>query len=130
MKKESCMFCGDPATLLCDGNLGFPQKIDGDNEYRDPFHPYTCDAPMCEKCGTQMMRVFVSGKKPYAGVHTVDHCPICLRDLPPYPEHVQRIIYSPEQADVIRAAHWGGYQNEHMKRLKLEQGGGQQSLDF
>ena len=37
-----------------------------------------------------MMRMFVSGRKPYAGIHTVDHCPICLRDLPTYPAHVRR----------------------------------------
>lgn len=90
MKKHICMFCGEPATLLCDGNLGFPPKDDRGRECIDAFHPYTCDAPMCRKCGTQMMRMFVSGRKPYAGIHTVDHCPICLRDLPTYPAHVRR----------------------------------------
>ncbi|WP_336240476.1 hypothetical protein [Citrobacter werkmanii] len=130
MKNDVCMFCGEPATLLCDGNLGFPPKDDRGRECIDAFHPYTCDAPMCGKCGTQMMRMFVSGRKPYAGIHTVDHCPICLRDLPAYPMHVRRIIYSPEQASIVRAAHWAGYRNDLMKRLIAEKGGGQQTFDF
>lgn len=132
MKNEPCMFCGAPSTLLCDGYLGYPPKTENGLEFIDPYHPYTCDAPLCSACAVQQGKVHICGWGKRAGcrIETIDHCPVCVRDLPPYPQHTRRLIYSPEQAKTIRAAHWAGYSNEHQKRLKLKQGGGQQCLDL
>lgn len=56
-------------------------------------------------------------------VETVDYCPICIRDLPAYPQTVIRLIYSPRQGVTIRRAHWVGFSNEYQNGLKLEQRG-------
>ncbi|WP_370609792.1 hypothetical protein NMD12_12375 [Citrobacter portucalensis] len=130
MKNSLCMFCGDSATLLCDGYIGFPPKCENGLELPDIRHPFTCDAPMCRHCGRQMMKIFVCGKRPYSGIHTTDHCPICLTVLPPYPEHTKRIIDSTQQAERIRAAHWAGFTGGHLKYINVLDGGGQQSFDF
>ncbi|MBJ9210611.1 hypothetical protein I5481_01870 [Citrobacter freundii] len=130
MRKNKCIFCGSPATLLCDGYLGFPPKYEMGVALPDVLHPFTCDAPMCEGCSTQMMKIFVCGKKPYAGIHTTDHCPVCLEVLPPYPKHTRRIIHSEQQAAQIRTAHWAEFTGRQSRHIKVLAGGGQQSFDF
>ncbi|HHT0302088.1 hypothetical protein [Raoultella planticola] len=130
MKKKQCMFCGGSASLLCDGYIGFPPKDENGLTFPDILHPFTCDAPICDRCGTQMMKIFVCGKRPYSGIKTVDHCPICMKVLPPYPEHTRRIIHSIQQAERIRAAHWADFSNPHIQHVKVMTGGGQQSFDF
>lgn len=129
MKKCICMFCGAPATLLCDGNLGFPPRT-GDGAFIDPFHPYTCDAPMCSNCAKQQGKMHICRRRHGCITETIDYCPICITALPPYPQHNRRLIFSPEQAKTIRDAHWAGFSNEYQKHLKVEQGGGQQCLDL
>lgn len=130
MKKKKCMFCGSSATLLCDGKIGFLPRYESGFEFPDVLHPFTCDAPMCDRCGTQLMKIFVCGKRPHAGIHTTDHCPICMKVLPNFPEHTRRIIYSEQQAEVIRAAHWASFSNAHIQHLRILKGGGQQSFNF
>ena len=130
MKKEACMFCGELAMLLCDGRLGYPPKVEDGQEFIDPIHPYTCDTPMCSNCATQQARIHVCSRGKGCQVETIDYCPICIRDLPAYPQTVRRLIYSPGQAVTIRRAHWAGFSNKYLNGLKLEQGGGQQCLDL
>lgn len=130
MKKEACMFCGAPATLLCDGRLGYSPKVLDEQEIIDPLHPYTCDAPMCRSCTVQLAKMHICSRGKGCRIETVDYCPICIRDLPAYPQTVKRLIYSPGQAVTIRRAHWAGFSNEYQNGLKLQQGGGQQCLDL
>lgn len=132
------MFCGEPATLLCDGLIGWDADEDDNGRMQKCRGMFTCDAPMCRNCATWHGNIFFSGKAGYAD--TRDYCPICQR------LHVagQRIriaehrknsatpepCLSADQAEIIRVGHWASYQNAHQKMLKLEQGGGQQTLDF
>lgn len=61
-----CQFCGNPATLLCDGRLD-----DG----------RTCSANLCKACTTRVGGVFLhyarrkDGRR--CGVETEDLCPTC-----------------------------------------------------
>lgn len=131
MKKNRCLFCGNPAVLLCDGYLGFPLKVSYRNEGIDILRPYTCDAPMCEQCATRQANMHVCARgRGGCRVETIDHCPICIIRLPPYPKHTHRIIHSTEQAETIRRAHWNSYSNSYQKQLRLEQGGGQLCLNL
>ena len=123
-KKAACLFCGKPATLLCDGWLGFPpHREEPDKIYA--FEPYTCDAPMCAECATNNGHYHfrIRGR---CHVDTTDYCPVCA-DLP---RASRRIIHSPDQASTIRMAHWNSYLNDYRRQLIAIQGGGQQCLPF
>lgn len=126
MKKQSCIFCGAPATLLWDGHLGYPPS-QHQPECISPFEPYTCDAPMCRQCATLKSTMHICRRRGGCTVETVDHCPACVANLP---EDNRRIIYSPEQAATIRAAHWIGNPTDFQKWDRLITGGGQQCLDL
>lgn len=103
MKKHSCIFCGAPATLLC-------------------------DAPMCRQCATLKSTMHICRRRRGGCViETVDHCPACVANLP---EHNRRIIHSPEQAATIRAAQWVRNPTDFQKWDWLVTGGGQQCLDL
>nr|WP_310616954.1 hypothetical protein [Pantoea cypripedii] len=127
MKQQTCIFCGAPATLLCDGHLGYPPKNEDGQEFIDPLHPYTCDAPMCRHCAAQQGSVHICRRRRGCIHDTVDHCPACVENLP---ASNRRIIYSPAQAETIRAAHWMSRPTEFQKRSRLISGGGQQCLDL
>ena len=130
-KKETCLFCGKPATLLCDGIIGW----DADEDARGIF---TCDAPMCRECATWHGNIFFSGKA--GGMETRDYCPLCqaLRVngdvIREDPHRKGKAIREPalleEQANIIRKAHWNSYLNKHRRELNIIQGGGQQCLPF
>lgn len=127
MKKQTCIFCGEPATLLCDGHLGYPPSQQ-QPEYISPLEPYTCDAPMCRQCATLKKTIHICRRGGGGCIQeTVDHCLACIANLP---ERNWRIIYSPEQAETIRAAHWLSSPTEFQKRDRLISGGGQQCLDL
>ncbi|UAN55365.1 hypothetical protein [Serratia sp. JSRIV004] len=130
MKKEVCMFCGAPATLLCDGHLGYPPKVENGLEFIDPLHPYTCDAPICSGCAAPHGKMHICRRRHGCITETIDYCPICITVLPPYPQHNRRLIFSPAQAKTVRSAHWTSFSNEYQKRLRVEHGGGQQCLDL
>lgn len=90
-----CAFCGSaPALFLCDFAIGFgiagwtstnmvqAAKVgrleDFDSERGLPYtdfdqEPFTCDAPLCEKCRTYVGNFFACGKEGFAESH--DLCP-------------------------------------------------------
>lgn len=138
MKKDTCMFCGEPATLLCDGIIGWDADEDTNGVIQNCKGMFTCDAPMCRSCATWKHNIFFSGKGGFAD--TRDLCPICQK-LADTGERIRtderrkyKAIPEPcltkEQADRIRAAHWAGFSNKHTRSVKLIKGGGQQTFDF
>ena len=137
MKKQSCMFCGVPATLLCDGVIGYDAEEDENGIMISlPRKIHTCDAPMCRDCAEWQGNIFFSG--PTGFMDTRDLCPICHRLLQLgrniRNHRIEKIVREPcmtdEQASIIRKAHWASYNNKYRNGLKVEQGGGQQCLDF
>ncbi|MGA9617571.1 MAG: hypothetical protein WBR09_10430 [Serratia proteamaculans] len=131
MKKPTCMFCDEPATLLCDGLIGWDADEDHNGLMQNCRGMFTCDAPMCRTCGTWHNNLFFDGKVRFVDTH--DLCPLCqaLHDAGKrirIAEH-RKDSALPEpcltagQAAIIRAAHWA-------KGLKIENGGGQRSFDF
>ncbi|WP_370569500.1 hypothetical protein [Erwinia sp. S38] len=137
-KKENCMFCGESATLLCDGIIGWDADEDVNGLMQNCRGMFTCDSPMCRDCATWHGNIFFRGKA--GGMETRDHCPICEAIYQAgghirVAEHrkksaIPEPCLTKEQANLIRQAHWAGYQNPHKNGLKLEQGGGQQCLPF
>lgn len=126
MKKQNCLFCGAPATLFCDGHIGYPPNED-QPKCISPFEPYTCDAPMCQHCATLKSTMHICRRRGGCIVETIDHCPACVANLP---ENHRRIIHSADQAAVIRAAHWVSSPTDFQKWDRLITGGGQQCLDL
>ncbi|MFW0766737.1 hypothetical protein ACN0IV_12945 [Trabulsiella odontotermitis] len=138
MKKESCMFCGAVATLLCDGLIGWDADEDVNGVIGNCRGMFTCDAPMCRKCATWHNNVFFDGK--FRMIDTHDLCPICQK----LHEAGQRIriderrkgkaipepCLTKEEAQRIRVAHWAGFSNRYTKSIKILKGGGQQTFDF
>jgi len=127
MKKQTCIFCGEPATLLCDGHLGYPPS-QNEPDCISPFEPYTCDAPMCANCATNTghYHICIRGRKGGCIHDTMDYCPVCAVQ----PRTNRRIIPTLEQAGIIRTAHWLNSPTEYQKRQRIIQGGGQQCLDL
>ncbi|MGL9720115.1 hypothetical protein [Symbiopectobacterium sp.] len=139
MKKQNCMFCGAPATLLCDGILGYDADEDENGMMTGmPRKMHTCDAPMCRACATWQENIFWHEQS--SGMDSTDHCPICEaiyrvgKAIRVAPHRKDCAIPEPcmtdEQASIIRRAHWASYQNKYQHGLKIEQGGGQQCLPF
>lgn len=138
MRKMPCLFCGKPATLLCDGLIGFDADEDENGRMMNCRGMFTCDAPMCQDCATWHGNIFFSGKA--GGMETKDYCPQC-EALYQSGEHIRVAPHRkdcavPEpclaeaQADIIRKAHWNSYLNNHRRQLSSIQGGGQQCLPF
>lgn len=136
--KPKCIFCGEPATLLCDGLIGWDADEDEKGHMENCRGMFTCDAPMCQACGTWHGNIFFSGRA--GGMETRDYCPICesihqagsrIRTAPHRKDAaVPEPCLTAEQALIIRQAHWASYQNSYQQGLKVEQGGGQQCLPF
>jgi hypothetical protein len=65
--KETCHFCGQRATRLCD------HPVKGANGLYSVSDARTCDLPICDGCTTELGKNFdLSGP----GVaDTTDHCP-------------------------------------------------------
>ncbi|WP_114500292.1 hypothetical protein [Klebsiella variicola] len=137
-KKETCLFCGKPATLLCDGIIGWDADEDENHHLSNARGIFTCDALMCRECATWHGNIFFSGKA--GGMETRDYCPLCqalhvngdvIREDP---HRKGKAIREPalleEQANIIRKAHWNSYLNKHRRELNIIQGGGQQCLPF
>lgn len=74
-----CFYCGEEATLLCDGLLG--------------WRMLTCDRPLCENCASQVGVTFASGDDGY--METIDHCRECASTRAP--------LLSDEDLDAMRA---------------------------
>lgn len=127
MKKSECMFCGMPATLLCDGLLGWDADTDENGLMCKLRKMHTCDAPMCRDCATWQNNIFFSGRA--GGMETKDYCPICQKRKEAGEEESRRCMGN-EQAMVIRRAHWATHQNDRQRKLQVLQGGGQQQLPF
>ena len=137
-KAEKCLFCGKPATLYCDGIIGWDADEDENHHLSNARGMFTCDAPMCAECGTWHGNIFISGKA--GGMETRDYCPLCQAlyvkgDVIREDRHRKgKVIREPvlmeEQAAIIRKAHWNSYLNEHRRELNAIQGGGQQCLPF
>lgn len=129
-----CMFCGAPATLYCDGLLGYlakrdPHDPDDKRQYIDIEHRYICDAPMCSTCSTHKGHYFVDGRIRF--MDTVDFCPICEADAKAGEQHINdRLFPDLTAVTIFRKAHYARAQNVGLKKLGLHQGGGQGVLDF
>lgn len=129
-----CMFCGAPATLYCDGLLGYLAKQNPDDpedkrQYIDIEHRYTCDAPMCGTCATNKGRYFFDGRVRF--MDTVDFCPICEADSKAGEQSPKDRLFSDLTAvTIFRKAHYARVRNVGLKKLELHQGGGQGVLDF
>lgn len=116
-----CAFCHRPAVNLCDYVIG--HEIMGFSDctreqalkiYRlDDFvdglglpytsvdgQMFTCDAPMCESCSTNLGMTFFSGKD--GGVITRDYCP-CHKDHEH--NHEMRMVH-PLEVETIRSSIW------------------------
>ena len=138
MKKESCMFCGELATLLCDGLIGWDADEDEDGRMSHCRGMFTCDAPMCRKCATWQNNIFFDGKVSF--MDTRDFCPACQQlhtagQRIRVAEHrkdkaTPEPCLTDEQAGIIRAIHLLSFDNEYTRGMKLNQGGGQQTFDF
>nr|DAQ78513.1 MAG TPA: dehydrogenase accessory protein [Caudoviricetes sp.] len=137
-KSAKCLFCGNPATLLCDGIIGWDADEDENHHLSNARGIFMCDAPMCAECGTWHGNIFFSGRS--GGMETRDYCPLC-EDLHVKGEVIRedhnrkgKAIREPalqkEQAAIIRQAHWNSYLNAHRRELNAIQGGGQQCLPF
>lgn len=137
-RKEKCLFCGKPATLYCDGIIGWDADEDENHHLSNARGIFTCDAPMCADCGTWHGNIFFSGKA--GGMETRDYCPLCqalhvsgdvIREDPHRKgKAIREPALQAEQAAIIRKAHWNSYLNEHRRELNAIQGGGQQCLPF
>lgn len=90
-RKPVCDFCNRPAVALCDWVIGFTrqgwhqttaerawnaERIDEFDRERQALptigeesEMFTCDAALCEQCGTRV------GMTTVQGVDSVDHCP-------------------------------------------------------
>ena len=138
MSKDICMFCGEPATLLCDGIIGWDADENEDGQMYECRGMFTCDAPMCRSCATWQGNIFFRGKAGHAD--TRDLCPLCQKLFSDgkrirVAEHrkdsaIPEPCLTKEQAARIRAAHWAGFANPHTRNVKTLKGGGQQTFDF
>ncbi|AZT25086.1 TPA: hypothetical protein ACV5ZF_004195 [Salmonella enterica] len=138
MKKDTCMFCGEPATLLCDGLIGWDADEDENGRITNCRGMFTCDAPICRHYATWHGNLFFEGKNRH--MDTKDLCPICQslhnagQRIRVAEHRKDKAIPEPcltrEQAARIRAAHWAGFTSEYTRSVKVIQGGGQQSFDF
>lgn len=63
-----CLWCGEPATLLCDRPLGHEPRPDG-LVHMDGEH-FSCDAEICVGCATRVG--MICGEEP----DTIDLCPV------------------------------------------------------
>lgn len=93
---DICAFCGKPATNWCDYVLGFTVQSWHSCTRAAAFkagriHQYapgkglpcvghgsdmfTCDAPLCDSCGSQKGMMFVDGNKANTYATSIDHCP-------------------------------------------------------
>lgn len=90
-----CFHCGERATLLCDGVLGwrrawyqrqpvshprFRDRAPAEGWWcidtsRDGEEMVTCDRPLCDDCATRAGVTFWCGED--GGVETIDHCRDC-----------------------------------------------------
>ncbi|HAF2600213.1 TPA: hypothetical protein G9E96_004940, partial [Salmonella enterica] len=77
MKKSVCMFCGAPATLLCDGIIGWDADEDELGHMTKCRGMFTCDAPVCRNCATWHGNIFFDGK--IRMMDTRDLCPLCQK---------------------------------------------------
>lgn len=138
MKKSICMFCGEPATLLCDGIIGWDADENENHHLSNVRGIFTCDAPMCRECATWHGNIFFSGRA--GGMETRDYCPLCealhqkglviREDKNRAGKAIREPALLAEQANTIRLAHWNSFLNEHRRELNAIQGGGQQCLPF
>ncbi|EHJ7195384.1 TPA: hypothetical protein R3873_004029 [Salmonella enterica subsp. enterica serovar Saintpaul] len=138
MKKSVCMFCGAPATLLCDGIIGWDADEDELGHMTKCRGMFTCDAPVCRNCATWHGNIFFDGK--IRMMDTRDLCPLCQK-LHEAGESIRvadhrknsalpQPCLTKEQADRIRAAHWAGFTGRRTGDVKVLPGGGQQSFKF
>lgn len=138
MKKPVCMFCGAPATLLCDGIIGWDADEDEHGYMTKCRGMFTCDAPVCRNCATWHGNIFFDGK--IRMMDTRDLCPLCQK-LHEAGTHIRvaehrkhsalpQPCLTKEQAAIIRAAHWAGFANSYTRSIEILKGGGQQSFDF
>ena len=128
MKKAQCMFCDSPATLLCDGLLGFDAPVDENGVMTAaPKKLHTCDAPLCRSCATWHGNIFFSGR--HAGMDTRDYCPICQK-VDAEGRSTSPTGMTDERAQVIRLALWATHENPGQRKLTSTPGGGQLRLDF
>ena len=101
MKKSQCMFCGMPATLLCDGLLGWDADTDENGLMCKLRKMHTCDAPMCRDCATWQNNIFFSGRA--GGMETKDYCPICQKRKEAGEEESRRCMDNERSAPAGRA---------------------------
>lgn len=76
MNKSVCMFCGAPATLPCDGIIGWDADENEHGHMTKCRGMFTCDAPVCRICATWHGNIFIDGK--IRMMDTRDLCP-CAR---------------------------------------------------
>ena len=82
MMNETCQFCKNPHTLLCDGKIYDNGTLRARVPYGNlnflPQYIKTCDAPMCRACAKKVSDVHLKMK---GGCRwdTIDLCPDCLK---------------------------------------------------
>ena len=96
-RRSRCFYCLAPATLLCDGILGWRrvwhQQPEGAARFQGTAEGWwcidtsqggdemvTCDRPLCEDCAHRAGVTFMCGTGPAAGMETTDHCRDCAEN--------------------------------------------------
>lgn len=118
---EICIGCGAPAALYCDFNIGAPigsfERVGAisDDRWRACINanelPYTCDAPMCDLCGTNAGVFHVSGKQSYS--QSIDHCPIHKNAA-----HEMSLPMTEPEALAKRSDIWAAYRRQKLTIIK------------
>jgi hypothetical protein len=79
---DTCYYCGQPATLLCDGVLGYGYELDRGRKVMTTHTPvYTCDRALCQRCAVISSPIFFDGTNPdgtrWGEIDSHDYCRAC-----------------------------------------------------
>lgn len=121
MTGDRCMWCDEPATVLCDAVIGMAAvtctrhprtgavTLLAGTERDGSIRTWTCDAPMCRRCASAIGRVCFGRKHS----DTIDRCPFHvergeapLRDLIMFEDEAERRrreVHAEIRRDRIRA---------------------------
>lgn len=125
-KPDPCIQCGAPSSRLCDFCIGWPiaeyvrvgqpsenrfMALVGTNGAGEAPLPFTCDAPLCDRCTKEVGRIHMSGKS--GMVDPIDRCPQHAGDIAG-----ERIVpMTEEEAGVIRRDVWARYRRQKFSKV-------------
>lgn len=125
MKAGPCIKCGAPSTRLCDFCIGWPiaeyvrvgqpsenrfMALTGSNAAGETPLPFTCDAPLCDRCTKEVGRIHMSAK--VGMVDPIDRCPLHT-DIA-----ADRIVPMDQaEADALRRDVWAQYRRQKFSRV-------------